>query len=480
MPVNDSGGIQAFVAETVVDATGVAVVLSEEDEEDMEKKRYMKRGLIAAAAIALLVVVISVPVAITQVNKNQIEIQVVKPADPTPRPTPLPTASPTFSPTVALFPRIVQTLSPISGQFLLQVGTPANRALDWIANRDGLQRDPSDPRFVQRFVAAVFYYATNGDGWRDCREGKAVCRDPKSDSYLSATDECLWFGNDCKEGMIFKIYQGTSIGNGLVGSIPSELAHLPALESLFLQNNRLRGTIPTELGRLTNFHTLVVTNNLLEGPFPDQILDNRLMGTIFIERNQFKGPIPTKFAEQANLQLLLAFENEFTGKVDPRFGSLTKLEALELGSNQLTGTIPPAIASSTSLENVAVDRNKLGGGIPEAIFGMPKLKQLNLTGNEFIGTIPRTIGNLGSELTTRQKKFVNLAGNRFSGSIPPVVGNILDLKELTLHGNAFVGNMPATICALETSAASQSFKLTRLTSDCAEVDCSCSDACECY
>jgi len=475
--VDEVGGIQAFVAETVVDATGVAVIVSEE--EKLEKKWYTKRGTFAAVIVATLAVSIAVPIALTSGIDNSSVIEFADSDEPTWSPSPAPTHLPTFAPTVALLPEIMKALYPVSGKALLEKGTPAYKALDWIANRDSLKRKPSDARFVQRYVAAVFYYATGGDDWVDCSENHEICRDRTSENFLSGTDECAWYGMGCRNGSIFIILKGSSYNN-LVGTIPSELAQLPELESLLIKGNTIRGTIPTEFGQLRKFNTLVASNNLLESPFPEQLLDNGLMGTIFIENNTFTGPFPPKLATLPNLQLLLAYDNGFTGTIDSRFGSLPQLQALEIGKNQLTGTVPVSIASCPSLENFNVDLNKLGGSFPEAIFGMAKLKQLNLTGNAFMGTIPPTIGNMGSAFTTMTRKYVNLASNKFSAQIPPDIANIPELKELTLHNNSFVGTMPASVCQLETGTTEVSYRLTLLTSDCKEVDCSCSAACKCF
>jgi len=204
MPVDESGEIQAFVADTVVDATGVAVVMSEEDEEKEERRNYMKKGLIAALAIAAIVIGVSVPLTLKFTTGDTIYVE--KSSSPTLSPTSAPTMAPTAMPTPDDFPAMIDVLFPISGSALYENGTPQNRALDWIARNDGANRSPSDPRFVQRYALAVFYYSTGGAQWLDCFEGDQCTR---GSPWLSSDDECLWGGIVCvDESDVFTINMG--------------------------------------------------------------------------------------------------------------------------------------------------------------------------------------------------------------------------------------------------------------------------------
>ena len=96
--------------------------------------------------------------------------------------------------------------------------SPQSRALDWMLFDDKYQVCPdvgSAPpcdHVIQRYVAALFYFSTNGDKWNQCGRDGTLCspetstwmNDPidtiHSDSqWLSNTDECLWGGLACRK-----------------------------------------------------------------------------------------------------------------------------------------------------------------------------------------------------------------------------------------------------------------------------------------
>ena len=193
MPVDESGGIQAFVADTVVDATGVAVVMSEEEQEKEEERNYIRKGLLAALVITVIIVAVAVPLTMKFSDPGTKTILLTEaPTFFTPAPTMLPTNMPSPND----YPGMVDTLWSISGPALIESGTPQNQALDWIARDDGANRSPFDSRFVQRYVLAVFYFSTGGDQWLDCVEGEQCNR---GNYWLSGDDECTWGGIVCGE-----------------------------------------------------------------------------------------------------------------------------------------------------------------------------------------------------------------------------------------------------------------------------------------
>lgn len=59
------------------------------------------------------------------------------------------------------------TLLPNATQEMIhREGTSQARAYEWMKN-DSLLEDYSDARLIQRYVLAVFYYATNGENWEN-------------------------------------------------------------------------------------------------------------------------------------------------------------------------------------------------------------------------------------------------------------------------------------------------------------------------
>ena len=102
----------------------------------------------------------------------------------------------------------------------------------------------------------------------------------------------------------------------MTGQIPSELANLSNLQSVYLSENQLTGPIPPQLGNLSNLHSL------------------------HLYRNQLTGPIPPELGDLADLKDLLLNDNQLTGPIPPELGNLTNLRVLYLGGNRFTGCIP--------------------------------------------------------------------------------------------------------------------------------------------
>ena len=54
------------------------------------------------------------------------------------------------------------------------------------------------------------------------------------------------------------------VHNALQGPLPSAIARMPALTSLFLENNQLNSSLPSELGSMTKLMQLELDNNHFE------------------------------------------------------------------------------------------------------------------------------------------------------------------------------------------------------------------------
>jgi hypothetical protein len=94
--------------------------------------------------------------------------------------------------------------------------SPQARALQWITDVDTLSLCPDDQNLIQRYVAAVFYYSTEGDNWTQCSAPNDL-NDPSSISganadcnldikgggggskaWLSPVSECDWGAVRCE------------------------------------------------------------------------------------------------------------------------------------------------------------------------------------------------------------------------------------------------------------------------------------------
>jgi hypothetical protein len=190
------GGIEAFVAENVVDATEVAVIMSDEEEEVELKKRQRKLMIRMGLGVIIVLIAVIVPIALLT-GGGAVKI--------TPSPTMAPTNFPTLSPTSVELSNLVDSLS-IKGisqlSDLQNRQSPQGRAVDWIVNDDSFADSNGltelDVAFIQRYALAVFYFSLGGDAWTACHRNDDSCSSTGLvNGWLTSTTECSWFVVAC-------------------------------------------------------------------------------------------------------------------------------------------------------------------------------------------------------------------------------------------------------------------------------------------
>ena len=102
---------------------------------------------------------------------------------------------------------------------------------------------------IERETLIALYTNTNGDGWNS------------NTNWLGppGTEES-WEGVLVSGGYLTQL---DLAGNKLVGSLPSQLGDLTALQILRLNSNQLTGVIPTDLATLTNLQSVDLSYNAL-------------------------------------------------------------------------------------------------------------------------------------------------------------------------------------------------------------------------
>lgn len=225
------------------------------------------------------------------------------------------------------FMQIQEIVRPISGyDALVDSTSPQFRALDWIANRDSYQINPSDPLLIQRYALAVLYFATNGVGWKNQL------------NWLSGVHECQWTGDGgvrkCNnDGKVTDL----SLWNNLKGTIPKEVTQLDQLEVLYLARNELRGTIPPEIQNLRRLSYLGLQHNKLTGTIPKESFANlSQLKFLYLEKNDLTGTIL-----RSELPCLLMANNN----QDP---STQQIRTAMNDANEDTSLPPPMIADAFS------------------------------------------------------------------------------------------------------------------------------------
>ena len=252
-------------------------------------------------------------------------------------------------------------------------------------------------------------------------------------------DECSWFGVTCVGDNVTEI---SLWGNGLAGTLPTNLKDLTELKSFNVSENALSGAIPALPAGL---QVLTAYENRLTGAIPPlpaglqnfSADDNLLTGAIpdlpaglqffAANNNQLTSAIPDL---PAGLQSFAANNNRLSGAVPDLPAGLQLFAA---NDNRLTGSIPALPATLVQFE---VDSNQLTGAIPTLPNG---LLLLRANDNQLSGPIP----TLPSSLV-----LLAVSNNQLSGPIPTLPNG---LEALMVGNNQLTGALPAAPAALEPS-----------------------------
>jgi Leucine-rich repeat (LRR) protein len=375
-------------------------------------------------------------------------------------------------------------------------------ALDWLANNDEARVNPQDTARVQaRYSLAVLYFATHGaTQWIDQLK------------FLSPEHECEW--NDGVRGVFCDqsgVIEDLKIAsNNLRGSLPVELSTLTALQTMWLQDNRITGTIPSfSFPILENFR---LDKNVLEGTVPSSLTNMPQLRILDLSANQLQSGLPLELKDLqkleilnlggnqlsgsgsdvvlSNLRQLNLTANKFQGDLDflkslskmqvvdlsenefqanlafEKFSTMTDLVTMDLSGNRIVGPIPSSLGRLTNLSYLNVARNLLTGTFPWFSFSDSQLKQIIMTGNFITGALPldifrftqletvnfdrnRLSGNLPLGLGgSSSLRSFRAAGNAITGTFPPSLGNLKLLVELDISDNSFTGPLPESLTNL--------------------------------
>jgi len=198
-------GIEAFVADTVVDATGVAVVMSEEEEEKFEQNRRKKYLCYGAIVLVIVAISIVVPVVLLVGGGKTVVVPVAPSIAPSMMPSAIPSSAPTTD-AFSTFLRILEDLPVTSEGIFEDRNAPQYLAALWLADKDDFFANSGlpieDTKVLQRYALASLYYSANGDSWKLCGQASPSCGET---IWLTETDECNWFAVSCEAGVVTQI-----------------------------------------------------------------------------------------------------------------------------------------------------------------------------------------------------------------------------------------------------------------------------------
>ena len=165
-----------------------------------------------------------------------------------------------------------------------------------------LQKPASD-----RLALESFFKGCGGAGW------------VKNAGWMTEADIGEWEGVTVDaEGRVTDIDMPN---NGLVGSIPSDIRQLSALQRLDLGNpytdecqNKLTGSIPAELGQLRALTHLHLGNNDLSGAIPAGLGQLGALTHLDLSFQTLTGPIPEELRQLPAITYLYLDHNQLTGQ----------------------------------------------------------------------------------------------------------------------------------------------------------------------
>nr|GMD66657.1 receptor-like protein 12 [Ipomoea batatas] len=269
---------------------------------------------------------------------------------------------------------------------------------------------------------------------------------PKTISWNSSIDCCLWDGVTCDEstGQVVELDLSCS---RLIGTIDSNstLFHLSHLQKLNLAGNRFGGSfISHKFGDFSYLTHLNLSSSRLSGQIPSKIL--HLPNLISLDLGDSLHSY--SLFEIRNHDFMFLLQNA------------TQLRELVLDGIPIHSSIPPNVSSSITTSSLSY--TKLQGSLPTNIFHLPNLQKLLLQGNENLSIhFPSTrwnsslslsyldLGNTGcppniieSLRNLSRVKYLGLANCGLSGKVSEAILDLEQLAALDLSDNSLEGGFP--------------------------------------
>jgi len=364
-------------------------------------------------------------------------------------------------------------------------------AAKWALFNDELSQNVTKPKFLQRYILALFYLQTSQGltkPWLSCGPPQGIDEDetctylefgrlpdqaetathfplPGQFRWLSNVDECQWVGVTCGAGN--EVIGIRVVGQGLTGTLPTELKALPFLQQISLNYNELTGTISPVFASFRHLLQFEVYGNLLSGAIPSEFFqqddiplitlglgDNMLAGTldthigrlsdlkgIHLFANNLEGKVPQEIGDLPYLAYLRLHRNSFSGQMPSSLGKLSLLTELMLDQNGFTGFIPTEYGQLKRMDLLDLGENSLSGTIPPEVFNMTQARSMAFNSNQLRGPLPTT-----SLLQMTNLLAIRVDRNGLNGPIPSELGALANLIQVYVHLNEFTGPVPVELC----------------------------------
>lgn len=258
----------------------------------------------------------------------------------------------------------------------------------------------------QRHALAQLYDLAGGAQWR-------------SRQHWLHAPVCKWHGILCDKGGVSSIDLG---GNGVEGTLPTQLCLLSKLRVLNIDESRLSGTLPSCLSTLTALSTILFASNSgLSGTLPANLAALRALSELDLSRTRISGTLSQGVAALGRLQRLQLDHMAFSGTLPKEIGQMTRVEALFVHESRLlSGTLPTQVgrlAGSLSI-GMSLAGTRISGVIPTELARASRLRALWLVHTRLSGTLPTQMGGM-------RLAELELHANRLSGTLPTQLGGAL-------------------------------------------------------
>jgi hypothetical protein len=366
-------------------------------------------------------------------------------------------------------------LTGVSGEVFDNAYSHRYKAREWLLNNDTLlqttlssstEESLSLERIAQRYIMAVFYFATR-EATTNTNDPRVISEDaPSIFSIHPDVHECYWIPNAC--GQLGSTSQATTTTQnpvttdsaiiylnasfaGLKGTLPFELGYLTALRELFIPGNAIEGTVPEIMfTQLEYLYVVDLSQNQLQGTIPTTLWTLPTLRLAYLHGNQFTGTVPQtlEVVPSADLEEIWVGNNFLSGGIPAWWTTLPKLDVLSASQNAWTGSLPTQWDQAQNLVFLDLSVNQITGSIPTSLlYSLPSLQFLYLDYNQLSGTLPTTTVSAEEvdftvtlNRSALKMEALWLQHNLLSGSIPPgFAWEFNQLRQLKLQENMLIG-----------------------------------------
>jgi len=410
----DTGGIAAFLVEErrpeneIIDALAVVPEYQVIEKTKGKKRRYLFGGI----SLAIILILIIAVVVTTVKRRDNRQITIASSQAPSASTSALLTTTTTTETQILPSAKLNSTIRSQYDEIVefdsvfSSKTSPQFLAAAWLEESGGA--DMGDIRIINRFALATFYFATNGDKWTKCGRQSTNC--VQSQEWLTAENECDWYGIQCNGSQIIGIHilaNNRERHIGIIGTLPFELSFLSNLTTFIIPSKAhlkpnvefpdwgkgISGPFP-DWSKLSTLKFLYMNNHQLEGPFPTYLLEkNSELDTIEFKNNSFQGQLfqDLSAVKSTALQSIRVNGNNFTGPILPQINKLSTLKNLDISMNGFTGTLPDELLTLINLTTLDLSNNMLTGTLNSGFENLINLRTLKIHSNDLSGSVPEAL-----------------------------------------------------------------------------------------